>query len=252
MNFNKPQNAGGQNIPPFRSRRFLILMCFSLFGYILLAAGSNTLLAQDTPAEAAPKKERPQKLKSILFLGNSLTAGFGIDANQAFPALIQKKINRQNWPFKVINAGLSGETSSGGLRRINWLMKKHLDVLVLELGANDGLRGISLDLTEKNLRAIIAKMRKKFPQIRIVLAGMEIPPNMGDDYTRQFRSMYRNIARETGATLIPFILDGVGGKPELNLADGIHPTAEGHSIVAETVWKTIRPLLAEMLAAEQP
>lgn len=185
--------------------------------------------------------------RTILFMGDSLTAGYGLEPSQAFTSLIQGKIHKEGMPFKVVNAGLSGETTSSGLRRIDWLLKQKIDVLVIELGGNDGLRGIALDLTQRNLQDMIDKARAKYPGIRIVLAGMEVPPNMGDTYTTEFRKMYPELSKKNNVTLIPFLLEGVGDRPELNQRDGIHPTAEGHVIVAETVWKYLRPVLKSLL-----
>lgn len=186
--------------------------------------------------------------RTILILGNSLAAGLGLDPEQAFPALLQQKIDSLGWPFEVVNAGLSGETSAGGLRRIDWLLRRPIDVLVLELGANDGLRGIPPEVTKANLQAIIDKVRAANPDVHIVLAGMQAPPNLGEAFTASFRDLFPALARENDAALIPFLLEGVAGIPELNQADGIHPTAEGHRIIAETVWRTLRPLLEAMLA----
>ncbi len=185
--------------------------------------------------------------RTILFMGNSLTAGFGLDPSEAFPALIEQKIKNAGMNFKVIAAGLSGETTTSGLRRIDWLFKQKVDVLVLELGGNDGLRGITLKLTKQNLQDMIDKARSYNPNIRIVLAGMEVPPNMGDVYTAEFRKMYPELSKKNNVTLIPFLLEGVGDRPELNQRDGIHPTAEGHVIVTETVWKILKPVLQSML-----
>ena len=182
----------------------------------------------------------------ILFLGNSLTAGYGLDISQAFPSLIQKKIKDLDWNFKVINAGLSGETSAAGLRRIDWLLGQRIDVLVLELGVNDGLRGVPAKATFQNLQSLIDKVKDRYPRVRIVIAGMLVPPNLGQDYSERFRSIFPELAKRNQASLIPFLLQGVGGKPELNLSDGIHPTPEGHRIVAESVWKVLRPVLKEL------
>lgn len=182
--------------------------------------------------------------KTILFLGNSLSAGFGIDPSQAFPALIQKKIEAEGLNYRVINAGLSGETSAGGLRRIDWLLRQRIDILVLELGGNDGLRGISVETMRQNLQGIIDRTRAKYPNVKIVIAGMQAPPNLGKDYTDAFKAVFPELAKKNRATLIPFLLEGVAGNPKLNLPDGIHPTVEGHHIIAETVWKTLYPLLS--------
>ncbi len=181
--------------------------------------------------------------KMVLFLGDSLAAGYGLQSSQAFPALIQQKVDALNWNYKVINAGLSGDTSAGGLRRIDWLLRGRVDVLVLELGANDGLRGIDLSTTKANLQGIIDKVKARNPRVKIVIAGMMVPPNLGKDYTRQFQQMYPELAKSNSAVLIPFLLEGVAGEASLNLPDGIHPTAEGHKLISEIVWTYLRPVL---------
>jgi acyl-CoA thioesterase-1 len=183
------------------------------------------------------------KKKTIVFFGNSLTAGYGVSPSEAFPAIIQKKIDSLGLPYNVINAGVSGETSSGGKTRIDWILREPIDIFLLELGANDGLRGTPLSETKKNLQDIIDKVKEKYPDSKLVFAGMEIPPNMGQAYTTEFRNIYTDLAAKNKMTLIPFLLEGVGGEPELNQADGIHPTAEGHLIVAENVWKQLQKLL---------
>ncbi|MFN3345394.1 MAG: arylesterase [Chloroherpetonaceae bacterium] len=193
---------------------------------------------------------RVQDEKVILFLGDSLSAGFGLDIAQAFPSLIQEKIQQEKLPFKVVNAGLSGETTAGGLRRLDWLLKQKVDVLVIELGGNDGLRGIAPSETEKNLQGIIDKMREKNPNAEIVLAGMQAPPNMGKDYTEKFRAIFPSLAKKNNLAFIPFLLEGVAGNPRLNLPDGIHPTAEGHQLVAQTVWETLKPVLSRTIQAQ--
>lgn len=180
----------------------------------------------------------------ILCLGDSLTAGYGLDQSQAYPALLQEKIDRLGWNFQVINAGLSGETTSGGLRRLDWFLKRKIDVLILALGGNDALRGIALDSTEKNLDEIMTRTQTRYPGVKIILSGMLIPPNWGTDYPNKFRAIFPEIAKKHKAQLIPFLLEGVGGKPQLNFPDGIHPTAEGHQIVSENVWKVLKPILA--------
>ena len=179
----------------------------------------------------------------VLFLGDSVTVGYGLDLDQAFPALIQEKITAKGWNFKVVNAGQSGDTSAGGLARLDWLLKNRVDVLVLELGANDGLRGLPVETTRKNLQAIIDRIRSKYPEAKVIVAGMKVPPNMGGDYSRKFEAVFVDLAKKNKATLIPFVLEGVGGVRELNLADGIHPTARGHKIVADNVWKALEPVL---------
>ena len=179
----------------------------------------------------------------ILFLGDSITAGYGLDLAEAYPALIQEKIDAKGWRFKVVNAGQSGDTSAGGLNRIDWLLRNRVDVLVLELGGNDGLRGLPVENTRKNLQAIIDRTKAKYPGAKIVIAGMKVPPNMGREYGGQFEAIYPALAKKNQAPLIPFILEGVGGERQLNLPDGIHPTAKGHQMVAANVWKVLEPVL---------
>lgn len=181
--------------------------------------------------------------KVILFFGDSLTAGYGLSTEDAFPAQVEKKCADNGTPCKVINAGLSGETSAGGLTRIDWILRRPIDVFVLELGANDGLRGLPLDQTKKNLQGIIDKVRAKYPPAKIVVAGMMVPPNMGPDYTAEFKKIFPELARKNQAVLIPFLLQDVAGHEALNLADGIHPNQEGHKIVAGNVYKVLSRLL---------
>jgi acyl-CoA thioesterase-1 len=194
-----------------------------------------TMLA--TPLRAA----EPQ---SILVLGDSIAAGYGLDLDEAFPALLQEKITKAGLNYKIVNAGLSGDTTAGGVRRIGWLLRQPVDVLLLELGGNDGLRGIDPSETERNLKGIIEKVRQKNPNTKVVIAGMQMPENMGKEYTTRFREVFGRVATEERATLIPFLLEGVGGKAELNQPDRIHPTAEGHRIIATTIWKVLQPVLA--------
>ena len=179
----------------------------------------------------------------ILIFGDSITAGYGLEKSMAFPALIQNRIDSLGWDYKVVNAGLSGETSAGGLRRIDWMLRQDFDVFILELGGNDALRGIDLENTKKNLQGIIDKVRKLKPDARIILAGMQVPPNLGPEYTRKFREMFPELARENDITLIPFLLEGVGGFDRYMQGDGIHPNARGHRKVAENVWEVLKPIL---------
>jgi acyl-CoA thioesterase I len=181
--------------------------------------------------------------KTILFFGDSLTAGYGLSTEEAFPALIEKMFSKNGKPAKVVNAGLSGETSAGGLSRIDWILKQPVDLFILELGANDGLRGLPLDQTRKNLQAIIDKVKAKNPSVKIVIAGMMVPPNMGKDYTTNFQKIFPELAKKNNATLIPFLLQDVAGNEKLNLTDGIHPNVQGHKIVAENVYKIIQGLI---------
>jgi acyl-CoA thioesterase-1 len=181
--------------------------------------------------------------KVILFYGDSLTAGYGLSPEEAFPALVEKKLNKTDKKVKVVNAGLSGETSAGGLSRIDWILRQPVDIFVLELGGNDGLRGLPVDQTRKNLQGIIDKVKSKYPNCKIVLAGMMVPPNMGKEYTEDFKRVYPELASKNKATLIPFILDGVGGIERLNQADGIHPNVEGHQIISNNITPVFEKLL---------
>jgi acyl-CoA thioesterase-1 len=187
----------------------------------------------------------PALTKTIVFLGDSLTAGLGVQSSEAFPALVAEKIRAAGLPFEVENAGLSGDTSAGGLRRIDWLLQRRIDVLVLELGANDGLRGLQLKSMKANLQAIIDKTKAKNPQVKIVLAGMQVPPNLGAEYATGFENVFTELARDNNAVLIPFLLEGVGGHRDLNQPDLIHPSAAGHRIVAALVWRTLEPILRQ-------
>jgi len=206
---------------------------FRMFCWVLL------LLVLNSSAQEQASNKR------ILFLGNSITAGLGLKIEQAYPALIQDKIDSLKLNYKVINAGLSGETTSGRLRRIDWLLQKPVDILFLALGANDGLRGIPLDLSKENLAEIISKVRKKNPHVKIILAGMQIPPNMGPDYSSRFKKMFIDLAKSEKVKLLDFLLQGVGGNPDLNQGDGIHPNIEGHKIIALNVWKSLKPFLTK-------
>ena len=200
-----------------------------------------SLFLSDSRLPDARAAETPAK--SLVFLGDSLTAGFGVQPTEAFPALIAEKIRATNLPFEVQNAGLSGDTSAGGLRRIDWVLQRPIDVLFIELGANDGLRGLDLKSMKANLQAIIDKAKAKNPSVKIILAGMQVPPNLGPEYAAGFRSVFADLARENNATLIPFLLEGVGGQRELNQPDLIHPNPAGHRIIADLVWRTLEPIL---------
>jgi acyl-CoA thioesterase I len=186
---------------------------------------------------------QPSAPKTILFFGDSLTAGYGLSTEVAFPALVEKQLNKGAQRVKVINAGLSGETSAGGLSRIDWILRQQVDIFVLELGANDGLRGLPVSQTISNLQSIIDKVKARQPNVKIVLAGMMVPPNMGQQYSNEFRNIYPDLAKKNKATLIPFILDGVAGEEKLNQPDGIHPNVEGHQIIANNLVKVFEPLI---------
>ena len=221
--------------------RYFFLLLF------LISCGDAPKKAQETTESdgnsetevVAPESSN----KVILFFGDSLTAGYGLELEEAFPALIQNRLDSLGLDYTVINSGLSGETTSGGRNRLDWVLNQKVDVFVLELGANDGLRGIPLAETRSNLQAMIDLVREKNEDIQIVLAGMQIPPNMGPEYTTEFRKIFPELAEENQVALIPFLLEGVAGIPELNLEDGIHPTPEGHKIVRENVWTVLRNII---------
>jgi acyl-CoA thioesterase-1 len=216
----------------------------------LLAAGcqsdsaSQATTAASAPAETAAKPATTQQKDAILFFGDSITAGLGVEPDEAYPALIGDRLDSLHLPYTAVNAGLSGETSAGGRSRIKWVLgRQPVGVFVLELGGNDGLRGLPLTATRQNLQAIIDTVRQLSPKAKIVLAGMQIPPNMGPAYTADFKKLYGELATKNHLVLIPFLLEGVGGDPKLNQRDGIHPTPQGHKLVARTVWYTLQPLL---------
>jgi acyl-CoA thioesterase-1 len=220
------------------------ILVFSLVA-LVTACGRDERQSDRGSAESqAPVVDTTERV--VLFLGTSLTAGYGLAADQAFPALVQSKIDSAGFSFRVVNAGNSGETSAGGLRRIDWLLRQPVAVLVLELGANDMLRGQGIPAMRGNLQQIIDRTRVAHPEARIVIAGMMAAPNLGEPYGREFASTFVELAEENDAALIPFLLDGVAGIPELNQPDGNHPTAEGQSIVADNVWGVLEPLLREL------
>jgi acyl-CoA thioesterase I len=208
---------------------------------ILAFALGVSLFSPEGRAESPP----PTPRKHLVFLGDSLTAGLGVQSTEAFPALVAEKIKTAGLPYDVENAGLSGDTSAGGLRRIDWLLQRPIDLLVLELGGNDGLRGLDLKSMKANLQAIIDKTKAKNSQVKIVLAGMQVPPNLGAEYATGFERTFNDLARENNATLIPFLLEGVGGRRELNQPDMIHPSPAGHRIIADLVWRTLEPILRQ-------
>lgn len=209
-------------------RRKILLGLWAAAAGVLFAG--NAVKANDTQ-------------KRIVILGDSITAGYGLDPRESYPAVLQKKIDRAKLPFVVANAGVSGDTTAGGLRRVAWAMTKGADILVIALGGNDGLRGISPAETRKNLLGIVSKARTRNPKIQIFIAGMQMPDNMGPEFTERFKTLFPAVAKESKSTLIPFLIEGVGGDEKLNQADGIHPTAEGQKIIAENVWKILQPKL---------
>jgi acyl-CoA thioesterase-1 len=211
--------------------RWLCALMFSI-----AFAGSAQPATNATQKAASPK--------TIVVLGDSIAAGLGVDPSEAYPALLQEKIKSAGLNFTVVNAGVSGDTTADGLNRINWLLRRPIDVLILELGGNDGLRGIPTATTATNLQMIIDRVKQKYPHAQIVVAGMRMPPNLGETYTTAFKDIFPTVAKKNQAALVPFLLEGVGGRPELNQPDHIHPTAAGHRIVAENVWKVLKPVLA--------
>ena len=236
-------------------RDYPLTVCIGLF-YLLITVlfgcggpqekiNTNDVKHKSTFKKSQMKDSISANEKVILCFGNSLTEGYGLKEEEAYPALLQQKIDSAGLNYKVVNAGLSGETTSGGLGRLNWVLQSqnNIQLFILELGPNDGLRGISPKETKKNLQQIIDTVSLKIPKAPIVLAGMQIPPNMGPDYTTEFKNIFPVLAESNSIALIPFLLEGVAGDKTLNQEDGIHPTAEGTKIVAENVWKIIQPIL---------
>lgn len=224
-----------------------IILIISAF--ILTSCGNMDSKADKTAvntAQDSARKTSAEKqglVKHILFFGTSLTAGLGVNPEQAFPALIQHKIDSLRLPYQVVNAGLSGETSAAGKSRIGWILKQPVDIFVLELGANDGLRGIPVKETAANLQAVIDQVKNKYPKAKLLLAGMQMPPSMGEKYTTSFAAIFPALAQKNKMDFLPFLLKDVGGIAHLNQKDGIHPTPEGHQIVAENVWLKLQPEL---------
>ena len=181
--------------------------------------------------------------KTILFYGDSITAGYGIGTDLAFPKLVETKLQNEGYAVEVINGGLSGETTAGGLTRIDWMLNRSYDIFILELGGNDGLRGLPIAETESNLNKIIERVKAKNPATKIIVAGMMVPPNMGPEYSEDFKGVFESVARNNKATLIPFLLEDVGGIEDLNQPDGIHPNAAGHEIIARNIYPVIKKLL---------
>jgi acyl-CoA thioesterase-1 len=206
--------------------------------------------ASDVPAlpssRGAPSPDAPDEQQTrpvIVFLGTSLTAGYGLEESQAFPALIQERVDAEGLDYRVVNAGVSGDTSAGGLRRLAWLLRLPIAVLVLELGANDMLRGQGVEALRTNLETILDRTREAHPDARFLIAGMRAAPNLGRDYVERFDAVYPALAEREQAALVPFLLEDVAARRHLNQADGIHPTAEGHALIAERVWRSLAPLL---------
>ncbi|MBW2397607.1 MAG: arylesterase [Deltaproteobacteria bacterium] len=215
----------------------------------LMACGAENVERSQRAGAGGPEAIAPaaeeRAPRIVLFLGTSLTAGSGVAQGEAFPARIQERIQAAELPFRVINGGVSGDTSAGGLRRLDWLLRQAVDVLVLELGANDMLRGLDIAAMRENLQEIVDRTREAHPEIRLVVAGMRAAPNMGEAYISGFEASFPALATRNHGSLIPFLLEGVAADPDLNQPDGIHPTPEGHQIVADTVWQVLEPILRD-------
>lgn len=232
------------------TQRFFLKFCYFSVLFLLISCKSETTnksnngVLDTQKTESIIEKEPENTSKKIVFFGDSLTAGYGLDdVNDAFPGIIQNKIDSLALNYTIINSGVSGETSAGGKNRIDWVLNTKPTVFVLELGANDGLRGVPLSETRSNLQYIITAVQTKYPETKIVLAGMQIPPNMGQEYTNEFKNIFPNLAEKNKVALIPFLLENVGGVPNLNQSDGIHPTKKGHKILAKNVWEVLKPML---------
>lgn len=232
---------------PVSSSVYPLHCIFYILAVVILSACNNsTTRTGENEAETSPQEvdRHQEETKNILFFGNSLTAGLGLDnSDLAFPGLIQQRIDSLGLPYRVINAGVSGETTAGGNERIDWLLNEEIHVFVLELGANDGLRGIPTEETHKNLQHIIDKVKAKYPECKLVLAGMMVPPSMGGAYGQAFTAVFPDLAEANNMAFIPFLLEGVAGEAILNQHDGIHPTEEGHLIMADHVWEVLSPML---------
>lgn len=223
--------------------------CLALVVMIGCDGTERNVEVADAAESSAAVAEAADAPATVLMLGTSLTAGLGLQPEDAYPALIQERVDAERLPFRIVNAGVSGETSAGALRRLDWLMRQRFDVLVIETGANDMLRGMDLDSTRANIQAIIDRVRRERPEVRIVLAGMLAPPNLGRDYATRFGEIYPELSRENEVPLIPFLLQDVGGVPEMNQGDGIHPNEDGAALVARNVWDVLGPVLREEAAA---
>lgn len=233
-----------------RTKNIFLKLCYFSLLMVLFSCKSD-VPKKDQKSNEQPKTTETKVVdtntaKKIVFFGDSLTAGYGLDdINDAFPVLIQQKIDSLDLNYTVVNSGVSGETTAGGKNRIDWVLNEKPSIFVLELGANDGLRGVPLTETKSNLQFIIDAVQKKYPDTKIVLVGMQIPPNMGQDYTTEFKNIFPDLANKNNLTLVPFLLENVGGIAKLNQSDGIHPTAKGHQILADNVWVVLKDLLSD-------
>jgi acyl-CoA thioesterase-1 len=229
----------------------LALVLLALSGCDGSSASTDARPSPDSTAtarSATPPKKAPLPVEqpAIVFLGTSLTAGYGLPEDQAFPALIDEKLAAEGFHYRVVNAGVSGDTSAGGLRRLDWLLRLPIAVLVVELGANDMLRGQSVDALAENLTSILDRTRAAHPDAQFVIAGMRAAPNLGPEYRAEFDAIYPDLAARYGATLVPFLLEDVAAKRSLNQADGIHPTARGHELIAERVYASLQKVLEDV------
>ncbi|WP_026915765.1 arylesterase [Christiangramia portivictoriae] len=229
--------------PIFRSFQIFALSLVLLLNLSCGNEKKSVASEEKSATEESENNSEEENTKTILFFGDSITAGYGLETDEAFPNLIQQRLDSLGYDYKVINAGLSGETTAGGLNRIDWVLKQNVEIFVLELGANDGLRGVPLAETRSNLNKIVDYVQEKNAETRIILAGMQIPPNLGAEYTSEFKKLFPELAEKENIELIPFILEGVAGDPELNQQDGIHPTAEAQPILVDNIWETLEPLL---------
>jgi acyl-CoA thioesterase-1 len=234
----QPGSHGGQErvrVNPGRGEKWRLAVALAL-GLMAQCA-----VAQSSSTPSRGSSDATER-KTLVVLGDSLAAGYGVDPAEAYPAVLQRLLDDAGLGFRVVNAGISGDTSAGARRRVDWMLRNPVDALLLQIGGNDGLRGQSPAALKTNLVAIIERTRAKYPEVRVVVAGMKMPSNMGA-YANEFERVFVDVAREQRATLIPFLLEGVGGVPELNLPDGIHPTPEGHRHVASNVWAVLQPVL---------
>jgi len=222
--------------------KFNVLNIAAMLSIVLVMSSCNSkkednvTINKTETGEIVDQQSKKSAKETILFFGNSLTAGYGLQTDESFPSKIEDKIDSLGLAYKVVNAGLSGETTSGGLNRIDWVLRQSVDVFVLELGANDMLRGLPLEETKKNLIGIIQRVKNKYPTCKIVLAEMVAAPNMGEEYAKAFSKIYVDIAKSEAVAMMPFFLKDVAGKPEVILPDGKHPNADGQKIVAKYVW----------------
>lgn len=233
---------------PTRKAAKLLKFCYFILVLLMMSCGEtktkNTVEAQQTIGQSEDTLVKKNASKTILCFGDSITAGFGLDnTNDAYTGVLQQRIDSLNLNYTVINSGVSGETTAGGKSRIGWVIKQKPTIFLLELGANDGLRGVPITETQSNLQAIINTVKEKSPETTIILAGMQLPPNMGQDYTTKFEALFKDVAVQNNLEFIPFILKDVGGMVDLNQSDGIHPNVAGHKIVADNVWETLKPLV---------